>query len=181
MKHIYRNDVYIKDGMLVADNTGFGPLPELHYDRVLKRGLDILLCVIALPLVLPLLAILSILIRRDGGPAFFGHVRIGRDGKPFRCWKLRSMVTDSNTRLEHLLATDPKAAAQWKEERKLDNDPRITRLGNVLRKTSLDELPQIYNILRGEMSFVGPRRCRMMSSKKTMVSTSTFIVGCARV
>jgi lipopolysaccharide/colanic/teichoic acid biosynthesis glycosyltransferase len=79
------------------------------------------------------------------------------DGKAFKCWKIRTMVHDAETRLRAHLKADPEAAAEWDRDRKLTNDPRITRLGQFLRRTSLDELPQIWNVLRGEMSFVGPR------------------------
>lgn len=94
---------------------------------------------------------------RDGGPGFFGHRRIGRNGEVFRCWKIRTMVVDAEARLAEHLASDPEAAAEWERDHKLRDDPRITRLGAFLRATSLDELPQIWNVLKGEMSFVGPR------------------------
>lgn len=109
------------------------------------------------PVILPVIAILWALTVRDGGPGFFGHRRIGRNGKVFRCWKIRSMVVDAETKLEQYLRDNPEAAEEWKRDFKLTNDPRITRLGNFLRKSSLDELPQIWNVLVGEMSFVGPR------------------------
>ena len=94
---------------------------------------------------------------RDGGPEFFGHVRVGKDGVPFRCWKVRTMVVDAQEKLEAHLKCNPEAAKEWTQDHKLSNDPRITRYGNVLRRTSLDELPQILNVIKGEMSFVGPR------------------------
>ena len=127
------------------------------YPATGKRGLDILLVLFALPLILPLIAILALLVMMDGAAPFFGHKRIGRNGKEFRCWKLRSMVPDAEARLLVYLASDPVAQREWTQNFKLEKDPRITRLGNILRKTSLDELPQILNILKGEMSFVGPR------------------------
>ena len=100
---------------------------------------------------------LWLFVRRDGGPGFFGHRRIGQNGKVFRCWKIRTMVVDAETKLRDHLAKNPAAAEEWERDRKLENDPRITKLGNFLRKSSLDELPQIWNVLRGDMSFVGPR------------------------
>ncbi|WP_378942527.1 sugar transferase [Mesorhizobium sp. ANAO-SY3R2] len=92
-----------------------------------------------------------------GGPAVYSHIRVGFHGKPFNCCKFRTMVANSDEVLRELLARDPEAARQWAENRKLKNDPRITFLGMILRKSSLDELPQLFNVLRGEMSCVGPR------------------------
>ncbi|MFN7308088.1 MAG: sugar transferase, partial [Acetobacteraceae bacterium] len=105
----------------------------------------------------PFFLIVALMVRADGGPAFFAHQRVGRGGKLFGCLKFRSMVIDSQARLEALLASDPAARAEWEATRKLKNDPRITRIGRFLRSTSLDELPQLINVLRGEMSLVGPR------------------------
>ncbi|MGG7566708.1 sugar transferase [Rhodovulum sp. DZ06] len=123
-----------------------------------KRVCDIALAILILPMVAPVIGALALAVKRqDGANPFFGHTRVGRDGKRFRCWKIRTMVADAQERLVEHLANDPEAAAEWEAERKLTNDPRITRLGAFLRKTSLDELPQIWNVLRGDMSFVGPR------------------------
>src|SRR6185437_5840707 len=94
---------------------------------------------------------------QDGGPVLFAHRRIGRDGRSFRCLKFRTMATDAEARLADLLARDAQARAEWDKDHKLRNDPRVTRLGEFLRKSSLDELPQLFNVLRGEMSLVGPR------------------------
>jgi len=95
--------------------------------------------------------------RRDGLPVFFGHYRVGLDGKLFRCLKFRTMYRESEQMLADLLRGDPVARAEWQKDQKLTNDPRITPLGHFLRRTSLDELPQLFNVLRGEMSLVGPR------------------------
>lgn len=122
-----------------------------------KRALDLVGTTLLLVPALPLIALLWMLVRRDGGPGFFGHWRVGRGGRPFRCWKLRSMVPGAEAVLARHLAANPKAAAQWAAEVKLRDDPRITALGRVLRRTSLDELPQLFNVLRGEMSLVGLR------------------------
>ncbi|TCW32953.1 undecaprenyl-phosphate galactose phosphotransferase WbaP [Gulbenkiania mobilis] len=122
-----------------------------------KRLFDIVSSVLLLALALPLLLVIALLIRLEGGPALFGQPRIGREGQLFTCLKFRTMRVDAEAALERLLATDAQAAAEWEAYRKLRNDPRITRVGAFLRKTSLDELPQLFNVLLGEMSLVGPR------------------------
>ena len=91
------------------------------------------------------------------GPVIFKHIRIGKDGKEFPCYKFRSMCIDAKEKLEELLKNDPEVRAEWERDFKLKNDPRITKSGAFLRKTSLDELPQIFNVLKGQMSLVGPR------------------------
>jgi lipopolysaccharide/colanic/teichoic acid biosynthesis glycosyltransferase len=123
----------------------------------LKRAFDVLAAGGMLLLLAPLFLLLAALVRRDGGAAFYAHTRVGQGGRGFGCLKFRSMVTDSQARLDALLAADPAARAEWEASRKLKNDPRITAIGHILRKTSLDELPQLVNVLRGEMSLVGPR------------------------
>ncbi len=124
---------------------------------VAKRAMDIAIAGAALLVALPFFLVVGALVRADGGPAFYAHPRVGRGGKIFGCLKFRSMVIDSQARLEALLAADPAARAEWEATRKLKNDPRITRVGRFLRATSLDELPQLINVLKGEMSIVGPR------------------------
>jgi lipopolysaccharide/colanic/teichoic acid biosynthesis glycosyltransferase len=124
---------------------------------IAKRALDIIGAGLGLVVLSPLFLIVALMLRADGGPAFFAHQRVGRGGKLFGCLKFRSMVIDSQARLEALLASDPAARAEWEATRKLKNDPRITRIGRFLRSTSLDELPQLINVLLGEMSLVGPR------------------------
>ena len=127
------------------------------YRRFLKRGFDALAVLLALPVVLPVILLLGLLIARDGGPVFYRQDRIGRGGRRFRIWKLRSMVVDAEKRLEEHLARDPAARAEWATTQKLKSDPRITPVGRLIRKSSLDELPQLWNVLKGEMSLVGPR------------------------
>ena len=119
-----------------------------------KRGLDILLSGLALLVLWPVLLIVALLVRRDGGPAFFAQTRIGRHGKPIAMYKFRSMKPGAD-KLENFLT--PEQLAQYKREFKLDPDPRITKIGQFLRKSSLDELPQLWNILKGDMSLIGPR------------------------
>ncbi|HEV2674589.1 MAG TPA: exopolysaccharide biosynthesis polyprenyl glycosylphosphotransferase [Aliidongia sp.] len=123
----------------------------------IKRACEILLALVLLSGLLPLFLIFAFVIRMDGGPTFYGQVRVGRGGRPFRCLKFRSMVHNADKVLADLLARDPEAAREWACDFKLKDDPRITKLGRFLRSSSLDELPQLLNVLRGEMSFVGPR------------------------
>ena len=123
----------------------------------LKRLFDIVGSLALLAAFLPVLLLIAALVRVDGGPVLFAHERIGRGGRRFGCLKFRSMVVDSAERLEALLAADPEARAEWDAARKLKRDPRVTAIGRFLRASSLDELPQLINVLRGEMSLVGPR------------------------
>ena len=123
-----------------------------------KRMIDIALALIGIILLAPLLIICFALTRvSSSGPAIFRHRRVGFGGKLFECLKFRTMAVDAPERLRKLLDEDPVAAAEWAECQKLRNDPRITPIGAILRKSSLDELPQLFNVLKGDMSIVGPR------------------------
>jgi exopolysaccharide production protein ExoY len=122
-----------------------------------KRALDIVGVIALAPVVAPIVGALWLAVRSDGGAGFFGHERVGREGRVFRCWKLRTMVPNARERLREHLLQDRAAAREWAETYKLKDDPRVTRLGRLLRASSLDELPQIWNVLTGEMSLVGPR------------------------
>ena len=127
------------------------------YRNLYKRLFDIVfVLLIALPVSL-VVGVLALLIARDGSNPFYFQKRVGMDGKVFYMIKLRSMVPNADKLLEAHLASDPAARAEWDERQKLENDPRITRLGRLIRSTSLDELPQFWNVLVGEMSIVGPR------------------------
>ncbi|MDN5787427.1 sugar transferase [Pseudorhodobacter sp.] len=127
------------------------------YRRVAKRTFDVVAVVLAAPVVVPLIAALAFAVRRDGGGAFYTQQRVGQEGRHFRMWKLRSMVSDADARMADYLAANPAARMEWEETQKLKRDPRITQFGQFLRRSSLDELPQLWNVLRGEMSLVGPR------------------------
>ena len=127
------------------------------YQRIGKRTLDLGLALVLLPFLLPVIAAMILAIRLQGGPAFYAHMRVGQHGKRFTCWKIRTMVGDAEDRLANHLQTNADAAEEWQRTQKLQSDPRVTSLGRHLRRTSLDELPQIWNVLRGEMSLVGPR------------------------
>jgi exopolysaccharide production protein ExoY len=124
----------------------------------LYTALNQVSALVVIALVLPLLLLIAFRIwRSDGAPLTFGHYRVGQRGQQFKCLKFRTMVRDAPERLAHLLKTDPQARAEWERDHKLRHDPRVMPFGDFLRKTSLDELPQLFNILRGEMHFVGPR------------------------
>lgn len=122
-----------------------------------KRMLDILLCILGAPFALLLVAAMAILVARDGGSPFYTQMRVGKDGKIYRMWKLRTMVHGAKAKLEAHLTVNPEARAEWDKTQKLKSDPRITRLGVFLRRTSIDELPQVWNVFKGDMSLVGPR------------------------
>lgn len=127
------------------------------YDRCGKRALDCVAAAFLLVLLTPLLVALAVVVRLDGGRSIYRHRRIGRHGRPFDCLKFRSMAVDADERLSELLRSCPDARRSWERFRKLENDPRVTRTGRWLRRSSLDELPQLLNVLRGDMSLVGPR------------------------
>lgn len=147
-------EAYLAGATSVGSRRGmlgtFGAPDHLLLNQVLALLLLVLLA--------PVLAAVAFLIwHRDGAPILFGHYRVGHDGKMFRCLKFRSMLLDAEASLAALLARSPEARAEWQRDQKLLNDPRVTPIGRFLRRTSLDELPQLLNVLRGEMSLVGPR------------------------
>lgn len=132
------------------------PLERHPIDRIL-RPLDVIGALIGLVLAAPILAVAAVAIRGSSrGPVFFSQDRVGRDGRSFRCYKLRTMRSDAESQLADLLDRQ-EYVEQWRRARKLDHDPRVTRVGRLLRSTDLDELPQLWNVLRGDMSLVGPR------------------------
>ncbi|GGE99259.1 hypothetical protein GCM10011611_01020 [Aliidongia dinghuensis] len=162
------------EGLSVADRPSFGTgsygadfrsnqpadtarKPLTPADRTSKRVFDLTASLILIVLLGPLLVALALAVRCDGGNALFGHRRIGMGGRTFRCWKFRSMVPDAEVVLARTLASSPAARAEWDRDFKLRDDPRVTPLGKFLRKSSLDELPQLFNVVKGEMSLVGPR------------------------
>ncbi|HWG30947.1 MAG TPA: sugar transferase [Steroidobacteraceae bacterium] len=123
----------------------------------LKRVVDLLGALILAVVFSPLMLLIVLMVRRNGGSVIYKHRRVGRDGRMFDCLKFRTMVLNADEVLLGLLESDPALRAEWIRDHKLRDDPRITRLGRFLRRTSLDELPQIWNVVRGEMSLVGPR------------------------
>ncbi len=125
--------------------------------RAAKSVFDMAVAFVILVLISPLLLIIAALVSLDGGVCIFGHRRVGKHGREFSCLKFRTMLVNGDEILAKTLAESPSAAAEWKANHKLRNDPRITRIGKFLRVTSLDELPQLLNVIRGDMSLVGPR------------------------
>lgn len=125
--------------------------------RATKRAFDIAVSLFLLILMAPALLLIALTVASSGWPVLYGHERIGRGGRPFRCLKFRTMVVNSEEVLAKILASDPERAQEWRQSFKLTDDPRITRVGKFLRESSLDELPQLINVLRGDMSLVGPR------------------------
>ncbi len=127
------------------------------WPRRIKRAFDLIVGCSLLLLTVPLFALIGWRLARKGGPVFFGHTRIGKGGRRFKCLKFRTMVPDADQVLDDYLDAHPELRDEWQENRKLRHDPRITRMGRWLRRTSLDELPQLINVIKGEMSLVGPR------------------------
>jgi len=151
------------DQTLIFDAVSAPTVPMRDVDRrnvdaVMTRAMDVIIALLMLIFLAPLIVIVAAAVFVvDPGPVLFAHSRLGYGGKTFKCLKFRSMVLNAEERLLHLLMTDPAAQQEWERGHKLKVDPRVTRIGAFLRRTSLDELPQLFNVLRGEMSLVGPR------------------------
>lgn len=151
------HDISPPEKILVQSGQATNP-GRLPVGGRLKRCVDVVVASVALLLAAPLMITVAILIKAaTRGPIVFAHERIGFNGQPFKCYKFCTMVVDAEAALREYLAQNPEAAAEWEETRKLKRDPRVTILGRILRLSSLDELPQLFNILRGDMSCVGPR------------------------
>lgn len=131
--------------------------PSVVYSQLGKRLIDVALVVLAAPVALPLIGLILLSVWLEGGCPLYRQSRVGVGGKEFSCWKIRTMVRNADSVLRALIETDPAIAAEWHENQKLARDPRITRVGRFLRRTSLDELPQLWNVLNGTMSLIGPR------------------------
>jgi Undecaprenyl-phosphate galactose phosphotransferase WbaP len=142
---------------LTPHGRNYVPADTFRY-RVVKRSADVILVMLMLPVLWPVfLLVMGLLMLSSPGPVFYSHRRIRRNGGFFSMWKFRTMCVNSAEVLEEYLAKHPEARAEWNETHKLLDDPRITRYGSILRRYSLDELPQLWNVLRGEMTLVGPR------------------------
>ena len=142
------------------------------YRTRLKRVLDVMVVLASAPFVLPLVAVLALISIGQGASPFYRQPRLGRGSRVFNLLKLRTMVADADAVLEAYLANNPQARQEWDLTQKLKHDPRITRFGGVLRRTSLDELPQLWNVLRGDMSLVGPRP--MMVAQKALYPGTAY-------
>ena len=141
----------------IATTSAEDRSPGQRPSRLIKRLVDLFGAVAAFILLAPLMALIALLVRLSGPGIIFAHTRVGQDGRLFSCYKFRTMLPNAQAILDRLLATQPDLRAEWERDFKLKNDPRITRIGHFLRKYSLDELPQFWNVLRGDMSLVGPR------------------------
>ncbi len=160
---IPRLNFYNTISMTIKDINGTLGLATTHhltkgYNMAVKRLLDLVMLLIGFVLLCPAMCLIALLIKiTSPGPVLYRHARIGRGGKTIRVWKFRSMVIDAEKRLAEILNANPKLREEWDSSHKLQDDPRVTTIGKFLRKSSLDELPQLLNILTGEMSFIGPR------------------------
>lgn len=152
-----------------TSRSGFSAVRRLSarlYRLVGKRALDLALVLLFAPFAFGLIACLAALAASDGRNPFYVQPRVGRNGRVFHMLKIRTMVPDAEAKLDAYLAENPEAWAEWETKQKLDHDPRITRFGHAMRRLSLDELPQLWNVLRGDMSIVGPRP--MMTCQKSL-------------
>ena len=145
---------------------------------IFKRLFDFVASLLALILLSPVFLIVSIIIRRDGGKAIFAQDRIGKNGKTIKVYKFRSMVMNAEKVLEEMLASDENIRNEYLTNKKLDNDPRITKIGKFIRKTSVDELPQLINVLKGNMSLVGPRPYLLREKDEGMGDFYKYVISC---
>jgi len=159
-------------GLTRGEQVTVTPAKRGAYRNLGKKLLDISAIVMAAPIVVPLVAALAVIVALDGGKPFYTQQRIGKHGRQFRMWKLRSMVADADLRMAEHLEQHPAAKAEWDVTQKLKNDPRITRFGHIMRRSSLDELPQLWNVLTGDMSLVGPRP--MMTCQQAMYPGTVY-------
>lgn len=147
--------------------------------RLAKRMFDLSIVLFFAPFLFPIFAVVALVVKLSSrGPVFFRHGRVGQFGKPFNVWKFRTMHEQSEELLLEYFKTHPEAEREWKQSHKLRFDPRITRLGRVLRKTSLDELPQLWNVLIGDMSLVGPRP--IVKAEIAKYGERFFFYSCAK-
>lgn len=163
IEYLPSGEVFPVYGSRAVSFEGLGGLEMVNQSRMrllrLERAiLDKSLAVALFAVALPLFVVIPVLLKLTGrGPVFYRHPRLGKRGRPIKVWKFRTMYVDAQKRLDELLAKDPEAAKEWSEHFKLENDPRITPFGKFLRKTSIDELPQLFNVFSGDMALIGPR------------------------
>ena len=146
--------------------------PRSLYQRYFKRVLDFAIVVLAAPLIVPIIIVLAALVARDGHFPLYRQNRVGKDGRIFSIWKLRTMVPNADAHLAKYLNENPSARQEWDKTQKLKDDPRTTRFGQALRRTSMDELPQLWNVFLGDMSLVGPRP--MMTEQQCLYTGKAY-------
>lgn len=155
----------------------FGQAVEIKH-KPLKRTFDIIFSLCVLSFGFPIFLLIALCVKLSSrGPIFYAHERIGRGGQPFACYKFRSMYKDADKRLEELLNLEPTLRKEWETTYKLKNDPRITPIGAFLRKTSFDELPQFWNVLKGDLSVVGPRPVIQQEIEKYFGTKASIILS----
>lgn len=147
-------------------DSAYGSAHRSAYRAFFKRLVDVTLVGLMAPIILLVVAVMAALVALEGGNPLYFQQRVGLNGRIFRMWKVRTMVVDADARFEEYLSANPEARREWDLNQKLAHDPRITRIGRILRKTSLDELPQMWNVMSGSMSLVGPRP--MMPSQQAL-------------
>jgi lipopolysaccharide/colanic/teichoic acid biosynthesis glycosyltransferase len=152
-----RTDALKEKAFIVPLESSHSPDRAFIYADRAKRVFDIITASMIIVFCAPLMGIVALLIKLDGGPVFFGHSRVGYGHRSFACWKFRTMVVNADKALADLLQNDPVAREIWNRDFKLPNDPRVNWLGRLLRASSIDELPQLWNVIKGDMSLVGPR------------------------
>jgi len=168
----FDTDAELPDGLGTGKAGDVSYRQRGFYRHGLKRLLDVTLVLLAAPFVMPLVVLMALVVAADGGKPFYTQDRVGKGGRVFRMWKLRSMVTDADARMVAHLAESPQARLEWDQTQKLRDDPRITPFGQMLRKSSMDELPQLWNVLVGDMSLVGPRP--MMPCQKALYPCTAY-------
>lgn len=166
------NDFSVPDRAPSADSIARNARSFSLYKTVFKRVFDVSLVILAAPFALPLVLFMALLVARDGSSPFFLQRRVGRNGEIFNLLKIRTMIPDAQSKLDAYLDANPEARAEWDSTQKLKDDVRVTTVGKFLRKSSLDELPQLWNVLRGDMSLVGPRP--MMEDQKPLYPGSAY-------
>ena len=175
-----RMTIHLKDfpeagaGLTVAPlQDGIAKSRTSFYKNYAKRAIDIVLILLAAPFILPVVAVIAVMAMSKGASPFYFQRRVGRGGTIFNLVKIRTMVPDAEAALEAHLAHDPAARKEWDSTQKLKHDPRITKAGHFLRKSSLDELPQLWNVLKGDMSLIGPRPM-MVDQQKLYPGTAYY-------
>lgn len=170
---IQNEKITAKETYVVDENISRAiKISDQFYRDFFKRFLDIVIVLILLPVVVPVLVTLLVLVYVTCGSPLYAQYRLGKDGKIFKMWKFRTMVHSADEVLDRYLAGNPNAKTEWDQYQKLENDPRITSIGGILRKSSMDELPQLWNVLTGDMSLVGPRP--MMVNQESLYPGSAY-------